>query len=272
MPTRKMSTDKPAVANPLEQFVILAKNVKGNAAVELVKQVLEAPGVYVFGELLDMQNVQELANGPQSGYFKLLNVFAYGTYSDYKANRSELPELTTQQLKKLRHLTTVSLATKNKCLPYSLLLSELDIKNVRELEDLIIEVIYADVVRGKLDQHNQQLEVDYAIGRDIRREAVPDIVHVLQEWCNGCEAVLQGIETQIGKANTHKETSTRLKQQIETEVTNIKKTLKSTQQPDMEEQMVTDSRETPQPSEKPTKKPSKTKGLRGSGKLFGKSS
>lgn len=29
------------------------------------------------------------------------------------------------------------------CIPYSLLLQELDIKNVRDLEDLIIEAIYA---------------------------------------------------------------------------------------------------------------------------------
>ena len=50
------------------------------------------------------------------------------------------------------------------------------------LQDLIIEVISADIIRGKLDQHNQQLEVDYAIGRDIRPEAVGDIVNVLQEW------------------------------------------------------------------------------------------
>jgi len=29
------------------------------------------------------------------------------------------------------------------CIPYSVLLQELDIKNVRDLEDLIIEAIYA---------------------------------------------------------------------------------------------------------------------------------
>lgn len=49
-------------------------------------------------------------------------------------------------------------------------------------QDLIIEVIYADVIRGKLDQKNQQLEVDYAIGRDIQPEAVTEIISVLQSW------------------------------------------------------------------------------------------
>lgn len=45
--------------------------------------------------------------------------------------------------KKLKHLTILSLAIQKKTLPYDSLMSELDIKNVRDLEDLIIEAIYA---------------------------------------------------------------------------------------------------------------------------------
>ena len=48
--------------NPVEQFVLLPKGTKGAAAVELVKQALEAPGVYVFGELLDMPNIKDVSN------------------------------------------------------------------------------------------------------------------------------------------------------------------------------------------------------------------
>lgn len=50
----------PFSANALEQFVLLAKSTKGAACTELIKQVLEAPGVYVFGELLHMQNIEEV--------------------------------------------------------------------------------------------------------------------------------------------------------------------------------------------------------------------
>ena len=53
-------SEKSSTSNPLEQFVLLAKTAKGAAAIELVKQALEAPGVYVFGELLDMPNIQEV--------------------------------------------------------------------------------------------------------------------------------------------------------------------------------------------------------------------
>lgn len=52
----------PGGSNPLEQFVVLAKAARGAAAVELVKQVLEAPGVHVFGELLDTDNIKEVSS------------------------------------------------------------------------------------------------------------------------------------------------------------------------------------------------------------------
>ncbi|KAK3611384.1 hypothetical protein CHS0354_036579 [Potamilus streckersoni] len=254
-------SEKSSSSNPLEQFVLLAKSVKGAAAVELIKQVLEAPGVYVFGELLDLPNIQELSQDSNAPYLDLLNLFAYGTYRDYRENQSKLPPLTEAQVNKLRHLTIVSLATKTKCIPYRILLDELDIHNLRKLEDLIIEVIYADIIRGKLDQKNQQLEVDYAIGRDIRQEAVLDIVNCLQDWSSACEGVLHGIENQISKANLNKENDIKLKQQTEQEIVNIKKTLKTTLPSVSDEQMVTDSRDIPMQSDKPSKKSSKTKGM-----------
>ena len=39
----------------LEQFLLLSKTARGPAAVQLIKQALEAPGVYVFGELLESE-------------------------------------------------------------------------------------------------------------------------------------------------------------------------------------------------------------------------
>ncbi|XP_002740587.1 COP9 signalosome complex subunit 7b-like [Saccoglossus kowalevskii] len=258
--------------HPLEQFILLAKSAKGAAVVALIKQVLEAPGVYVFGELLEMPHIQELADGPNASYLNVLNLFAFGTYNEYIATTSKYPELTVVQKAKLRHLTIVSLAAKTKCISYSILLKELDLKNVRELEDLIIDCIYADVIRAKLDQNNQQLEVDYAIGRDIRPENISHIVKVLGEWCDGCETVLSGIEQQITHANTYKENCIKTKQRIETEVGNIKKTLKATSADIDDQHMSTDSREVEPQPQKATKKTSKVKGLRGSGKFWQKSS
>jgi len=259
-----MSTEKasPSMSNnPLEQFVLLAKSVHGAATVELIRQVLAAPGVHVFGELLDMPSIKALDNTPHASSYLTLNIFAYGTYREYLENKNKLLELTPVEMKKLQHLTIVTLATKLKCIPYSLLLQELDIKNVRDLEDLIIEAIYADIIHGKLDQKNSQLEVDYAIGRDTREADLGTIITTLQEWCDSCEAVLSAVETQINRANSEKNRALKHKDAIEAEINNIKKALK-TQSQDVEEAMATDSREAIAQGDK-MKKSMKSKMLRG---------
>lgn len=58
--------EKPSQTNPMEQYILLAKQAKGAAAVQLVKQVLEAPELYVFGELLDMPNITNVSVPLQS--------------------------------------------------------------------------------------------------------------------------------------------------------------------------------------------------------------
>uniref|UniRef100_A0A2K6S7T1 COP9 signalosome subunit 7A n=2 Tax=Boreoeutheria TaxID=1437010 RepID=A0A2K6S7T1_SAIBB len=58
-----MSAEVKVTGQNQEQFLLLAKSAKGAALATLIHQVLEAPGVYVFGELLDMPNVRELKPG-----------------------------------------------------------------------------------------------------------------------------------------------------------------------------------------------------------------
>lgn len=216
--TGTASTEKSA-SNPLEQFVLLAKTAKGAAAMELVKQAVETPGVNVFGELLEMPNIKELEDGPHAEYWNTLNLFAYGTYKEYLANKEKFFELSPVQTKKLQHLTIVTLATNSRCIPYSLLLEELDIRNVRDLEDLIIEAIYADIIQGKLDQKNSQLEVDYAgLGRDVRAGDAGHVARTLSDWGQACDTVLVCIEQQVARANSEKQKATQHKEQVQQEV------------------------------------------------------
>ena len=51
-------------------------------------------------------------------------------------------------------------------------MKELDIKNIRELEDLIIDCMYNDLIKGTLDQKNAILNVEYTYGRDSRPEDI----------------------------------------------------------------------------------------------------
>lgn len=75
-----------------------------------------------------------------------------------------------------------------------------------------------DIINGKLDQKNKQLEVDYAIGRDIRPGGLGVIISTLQELCDSCETVLSCVETQINRANFEKNRKIKHKEAIDQEV------------------------------------------------------
>jgi COP9 signalosome complex subunit 7 len=67
-------------------------------------------------------------------------------------------------------------------LSYTHLLSELSMPSIRDLEDLIIDAIYLSLLRGKLDQKEQQLEVEYTMGRDLEPGRLEYVLAALKDW------------------------------------------------------------------------------------------
>lgn len=182
----------------LEPFLLMAKSAKGAAAAKLIQDATSAPGVLVFSELLEMSNIQELEKNEQhSKFHALLQLFAYKTYQDYIQHKDALPPLNNAQITKLKYLTIVSLASEHRILPYTTLLRELDMPNVRELEDLIIDAIYQDILQGKLDQKEEQLEVEYTMGRDVEPGKVEELLKALQNWASTTAEVLSSLDAKI---------------------------------------------------------------------------
>ncbi|KAG6848917.1 hypothetical protein H0H93_012822 [Arthromyces matolae] len=182
----------------LEPYLLMAKSLKGAAAAKLIVDVTSAPGVFVFSELLEMANIQELGKSEQhEKHLSLLQLFSYKTYQDYVAHKDLLPSLNEAQTRKLKHLSIVSLASERRILPYSELLRALDMPTIRELEDLIIDAIYLDILRGKLDQKEQQLEVEYTMGRDLEPGKLEAVMKALQNWSETTSSVLATLDAKI---------------------------------------------------------------------------
>lgn len=51
------------------------------------------------------------------------------------------------------------------------LLPALELSSIRQLEDLIIEALYADLLKARINQKRQVLEVDSVIGRDVKTQS-----------------------------------------------------------------------------------------------------
>lgn len=212
----------------LNHFISQATTLNSNdsdSLIQLIQQVLTHPSVHVFGEFIDLPIVQELKGTSNQNWFDLLQVFAFGTYADY--DETYHPVLTDQMLRKLQYLTIVSLAAQNRKLSYDSLLKELRLQHVRQLEDLIIEAVYANLIKGKLDQKQRCLEVDSTMSRDVRTEQIGTMVSVLGDWLSNCDSVLLSIEQQIANANEVKEQTIQKRNELELCIGNLRKAVKS---------------------------------------------
>ncbi|KAJ3284043.1 COP9 signalosome complex subunit 7a [Rhizoclosmatium sp. JEL0117] len=182
----------------MEGYLALAKGAKGAAAAQLISDALAAPGVFVFSELLESPNVAELARNPaHASSLRLLELFAYGTFAEYAAEASNLPQLSPAQLKKLKQLSIVTLSQSSKVLPYDTLQTSLDIANIRDLEDLIIDTMYQSIIEGKLDQKHMCLRVTNAMGRDLKPGQSLQLLNSLTKWLETSDQILNAIDRQL---------------------------------------------------------------------------
>ena len=77
----------------------------------------------------------------------------------------------------------------------------MDIPNVRTLEDLIIDGFYNGILVGKLDQKQQQLQVEYTMGRDVKPEQLEETMLSLKSWSENTKTVLEAIDNRISAAH-----------------------------------------------------------------------
>ncbi len=190
--------DLTANYSPLTTFVELGKNSKNLAAAKNIERAVSHKNTFVFGELLSLQNVQDLQSTEHTKYLSLLQLFAYGTYKDYISNSGTLPELNEMQIRKLKKLSIISLAAEGTdVLKYDMLLKELDIPDVRTLEDLIIEAIYSNIIEATLDQKEKHVQVHSAIGRDVAPGQLGKMIKKLVNWTATAETLIQNMDKEI---------------------------------------------------------------------------
>lgn len=99
------------MSDSLVSFLLLAKQATGKALENLVLQVVDAPTIFTFTELLQMPNVQALSANGSNSFVRLLNIFSFGTYQDYLKEQATLPKLEQSAIDKLKKLTLISMAT-----------------------------------------------------------------------------------------------------------------------------------------------------------------
>ncbi|GLT51562.1 hypothetical protein SLA2020_249640 [Shorea laevis] len=213
-------------AELIDHFVKRASACKGSALGSVIAEATSHPSLFAFSEILAVSTVAELPGTEHSVYVDMLRLFAHGTWSDYKNNAGRLPQLAPDQVLKLKQLTVLTLAETNKVLPYDQLMQELDVANVRELEDFLInECMYAGIVRGKLDQLRRCFEVQFAAGRDLRPGQLGNMIQTLSSWLATSDNLLISIQEKIKWADTMSELDKKHRKDVEERVEEVKKSI-----------------------------------------------
>nr|GMC80432.1 COP9 signalosome complex subunit 7 isoform X1 [Ipomoea batatas] len=213
-------------AEHIDYFVKQASALNGSALATVVVEATSHPSLFAFSEIISVPNVLQLEGTENSIYLDLLRMFAHGTWTEYKNIAGRVPQLVPDQVLKLKQLTVLTLAETTKVLPYDLLMHELDITNVRELEDFLInECMYVGIVRGKLDQLRRCFEVQFAAGRDLRPGQLGSMIHTLTNWLTTSDNLLVSIQEKIKWADTMSELDKKHKKDMEEKVEDVKKSL-----------------------------------------------
>ncbi|CAO2658062.1 Nn.00g073220.m01.CDS01 [Neocucurbitaria sp. VM-36] len=187
--------------NALEPFLALSKSATSpRAASDLVVQATSAPNTYVFAELLQTPNIQALRSSEEyASYVSLLEIFAWGTWEDYKA-QADLPKLSAQQHQKLLLLSLLPLSRSHTTLTYKHLLTALDLPTTRALEELITTAIYSGLITATLDPAHSLVSVtSIAPLRDLAPGSLPALQTTLQSWSQRCDSALTDLEAQVEK-------------------------------------------------------------------------
>ncbi|VEL43396.1 unnamed protein product [Protopolystoma xenopodis] len=106
-------------------------------------------------------------------------------------------------------------------------MDKLSISSLRELEDLIIDLMYLEAITGKLDQQRALLDVDSAIGRDVKQEEITHLHTSLTQWCERVDYVLNHLANEIKLAHVQRQEVDTHKEQLTNEAAALKIAIKS---------------------------------------------
>lgn len=183
----------------ITHYVNLLRDASLKETAEICTMATCDQHLFVFSEILHTPKVAALQGTSNEKYHRLLRLFAHGVISDYNENLANLPALNDVQMHKLRMLTLVSLANGRSTLPYTQIQDSLslDIGNAA-VEQVSRDAIAAGLLRARMDQRAQVVEVSMAVGRDvIFPDGVRNMANLLQTWLTRTEQLVEVMDDRI---------------------------------------------------------------------------
>ncbi|KAI9854680.1 MAG: hypothetical protein M1824_006632 [Vezdaea acicularis] len=197
--------DQHRALQALAPYLALSKSATSpRSASELITRATSDPHTYVFGELLNSPQIQALREAEEEqyvAYYRLLEIFCWGTWKDYHETPS-LPPLSPPQQTKLRLLTLLSLPPSSRH-TYSSLLTLLSLPTPASLESLLTSAIYASLLSARLSPSTSTITISSLSPlRDLAPSSIPTLTATLGAFSARCIDVLADLDHEITKIRT----------------------------------------------------------------------
>ena len=142
--------------------------------------------------------------------------------TDYMADKAFYLELTAAQLSKLQQLSLVSLgAGQTKVLDYASLMKALYVDDMRSLENIVIDTIYADLIDAKMNQQQKQVHVRSVASRGVRVEDISQLVSHIQQWKHTATALSKQLARSNMTLRAEQEQAAAVQLQVQNAITDI---------------------------------------------------
>ena len=218
--------DQSVALNALAPYIALAKSATSpRAAADLITQATSAANTYVFAELLQQPNIQALKGNAEFGnFYELLTIFAWGTWETYTSSH-DLPQLSDAQALKLRLLSLLTIASgkttasSSTNLSYTTLSTRLGLATSIDLEHLITQAIYSNLLTATLNPSSHNVVITSVSPlRDLAPGSIGAMTAELEAWSQRCQSVLSDLDAEIAKVKAEAEKRAAREQKTEKQV------------------------------------------------------
>ena len=180
----------------------LSKNLSKSELEALILEATKDPEVFHFHDLLIHPSIASLQTSSPP-FYELLQLFSHHTLSHYHKLKSDYPPLTDAHISKLQILTLLSAAHGRTQLSYDTLLSELNVSTIADLEKIIRDTIYANLLRGKMDQSGRILYISSSQARDALPESIQGMISNLRSFITRADDLIREIDDNIKVIGNH---------------------------------------------------------------------
>lgn len=237
----------------MEQILALfdsTTTLSSSIVIQLVQKAISHKSIFGFAEFYEPLRARQRAasedhiNQQAKIWIDILEVYTYGTWKDLcalkeKTDKKEgttnaeqgerFPELNKAQLKKMKQLTLVTLASMAETLEYETISEALqpawksgseedsEMKGTgsdekvwldAEIEPLVIDTIYTDMLEARIHSREREIEVLRVSGRDVSIDRLEEISNILTDWDEMAMELLRKTRESIESAQNPNDTTT----------------------------------------------------------------